>query len=62
MFGSGAATLDTLLAENAQEDGDHAAFVEFVFLAGAEATRHDWDTPEEDAAWAHLQCVAVARP
>ncbi|MBV9851151.1 MAG: hypothetical protein JO250_15895 [Armatimonadetes bacterium] len=50
-----AVTLDALLAENVAEDGGHAAFVRAVFLAGAEATRHVWDTPEEDAAWAHLQ-------
>ena len=48
-------TLDSLLADNAAEDGDHAAFVGALFVANAEATRHVWDTPEEDAAWAHLQ-------
>ena len=55
VFASGPAPLDALLAENALEDGDHAAFTDFSFLAGAEATRHIWDTPEEDAASAHLQ-------
>ena len=29
------------------------------FLAAAEATRPVWDTPEEDAAWAHLQTLDV---
>ena len=48
-------TLDSLLADNAAEDHDHAAFVDALFVASAEATRHVWDTPEEDAAWAHLQ-------
>lgn len=48
-------TLDALLADNAAEDGDHKAFTGALFLANAEATRHVWDTPEEDAAWAHLQ-------
>lgn len=48
-------TLDALLADNAAEDGDHAGFVDALFLANAEASRHVWDTPEEDKAWAHLQ-------
>lgn len=55
LFGGESVTLDTLLAENAAEEDDHAAFVDRLFLANAEATRHVWDTPEEDAAWAHLQ-------
>lgn len=38
-----------------EAEGDHAAFVDALFRASAEATRHVWDTPEEDAAWAHLQ-------
>ena len=32
--------------------GDNAARA--CLIAGANATRHVWDTPEEDAAWAHL--------
>ena len=32
--------------------GDNAARA--CLVAGANATRHVWDTPEEDAAWAHL--------
>lgn len=55
LFGGGAVSLDTLLVENAMDDSDRAAFVDRLFLAGADATRHVWDTPEEDAAWAHLQ-------
>ena len=48
-------TLDALLANNAVEDSDPASFIDALFLASAEATRHVWDTPEEDAAWADLQ-------
>ncbi len=48
-------TLDALLADNLAEDSDHEEFVDTLFLASAEATRHVWDTPKEDAAWAHLQ-------
>ena len=48
-------TLDTLLTENTAEDGEPAAFTDALFHASAEATRHIWDTPEEDSAWAHLQ-------
>ncbi len=36
-------------------DMGRAGFVRDLFTAGAEVTRHVWDTPEEDAAWAHLQ-------
>ena len=36
------------------EDADGAALVEQGFLMAAEGTRHVWDTPEEDEAWAHL--------
>jgi hypothetical protein len=43
------------LADNVAEDGDHEAFANALFLARVEATRHIWDTPEEDAARAHLQ-------
>ncbi len=32
--------------------GDNVARA--CLIAGANATRHVWDTPEEDAAWAHL--------
>lgn len=38
----------------------HKAFVESSFAAAAESTRHVWDTPEEDAAWAHLQNIGPA--
>lgn len=55
LFGGGSVTVDTLLAEDAAEDSDRAAFGDALFLAGAEATRHVRDTAEEDAAWAHLQ-------
>lgn len=34
---------------------ERPTFSDTAFLAGAEAIRHLWDTPEEDAAWAHLQ-------
>lgn len=36
-------------------ENDRFAFTEEAFAASAESTRHVWDTPEEDAAWAHLQ-------
>lgn len=48
-------TLDALLTDDAIEGGEHEVFVNALFLASAEATRHVWDTPEEDAAWAYLQ-------
>ncbi len=31
-----------------------ASLSEQGFLMAAEGTRHIWDTPEEDKAWAHL--------
>jgi hypothetical protein len=38
----------------AYDDYDAAVAGRAAFVAGAYATRHVWDTPEEDAAWAHL--------
>jgi hypothetical protein len=39
----------------ADEDADDAlSLSERGFLMAAEGTRHIWDTPEEDEAWAHL--------
>ena len=42
-----------LLVED-DEDDEGAALVAQAFLVAAEGTRHVWDTPEEDKAWAHL--------
>ena len=44
--------LVALLADDASKVG--AALSEQGFLMVAEGTRHIWDTPEEDKAWAHL--------
>ncbi len=40
-----------LVADDAAEE---TALSERGFLLAAEGTRHIWDTPEEDKAWAHL--------
>ena len=40
-----------LLADDSAEE---ALLSERGFLLAAEGTRHIWDTPEEDKAWAHL--------
>ncbi len=43
----------TLLRD--ETDGNTSrALVEEGFLLAVEGTRHVWDTPEEDKAWAHL--------
>ena len=39
-----------MLADNSEE----TPLSEQGFLLAAEGTRHVWDTPEEDKAWAHL--------
>ena len=41
-----------LLVEEDSADG--LSLSERGFLMAAEGTRHIWDTPEEDKAWAHL--------
>ena len=41
-----------LLAEDSPAAG--STLSERGFLMAAEGTRHVWDTPEEDKAWAHL--------
>lgn len=41
-----------LLADDDPADG--VTLSERGFLMAAEGTRHVWDTPEEDEAWAHL--------
>jgi len=38
----------------ADDDSDGLTLSEQGFLMAAEGTRHVWDTPEEDEAWAHL--------
>ena len=38
----------------AESDFGEAKLSEKGFLAAAAGTRHIWDTPEEDKAWAHL--------
>ncbi len=38
------------------------ALVEAAFAVAADSTRHVWDTPEEDAAWVHLQTIAPTGP
>ena len=43
----------TLLVGDEQDD-EGAALVAQAFQVAAEGTRHVWDTPEEDKAWAHL--------
>lgn len=42
----------TLLVDDDPADG--STLSERGFLMAAEGTRHVWDTPEEDEAWAHL--------
>ena len=37
------------------DPADGFTLAETGFLMAAEGTRHIWDTPEEDEAWAHLQ-------
>ncbi len=41
-----------LLADDDPADG--STLSERGFLMAAEGTRHVWETPEEDEAWAHL--------
>ncbi len=36
------------------DPADGSTLSERAFLMAAEGTRHVWDTPEEDRAWAHL--------
>ena len=36
------------------DPADGSTLSERGFLMAAEGTRHVWDTPEEDEAWAHL--------
>lgn len=38
----------------AEDDAGDATLSEKGFLLAAEGTRHIWDTPEENKAWAHL--------
>lgn len=47
---------EDMAASLAPDDGDYDGFSlsERGFLLAAEGTRHIWDTPEEDKAWAHL--------
>jgi len=42
----------TFLVDDDPVDG--STLSERGFLMAAEGTRHVWDTPEEDEAWAHL--------
>jgi hypothetical protein len=48
-----AVTLDSILAEMENED-PRETLKAWQRVAG-ESLRKIWDTPEEDAAWAHLQ-------
>ena len=45
-----------LLADDGSRSDDSGKMTlsEKGFLLAAEGTRHIWDTPEEDKAWAHL--------
>ena len=38
----------------AEDPNEELSLSERGFLMAAEGTRHIWDTPEEDKAWAHL--------
>jgi hypothetical protein len=42
------------IAALAADFADGSTLSEQGFLLAAEGTRHIWDTPEEDKAWAHL--------
>ena len=48
------------------DPADGSILSERGFLMVAEGTRHVWDTPEEDKAWAHLAAgarfIAPAQP
>jgi hypothetical protein len=54
-------TSDSVEGRLEEEDAaEGPSLSERGFLMAAEDTRHIWDTPEEDEAWAHLQSIPLA--